>query len=248
MMIDIDPKIKKKKGAEYFERPEDLDDEWVKQHIESLVEEQRTKITKKFEKDNEKLKANGEKEMKPKELNERLEAVTELEKKMKKEHKTGKVEAEGKGPTVDKMEANIDKIEQRIETSKIQMEDKEGNKEVALGTSKIVSTFCSMTRNHANIATRTTSTLVLQSSFPRSSTFLSSGSFQRRCAKSSTGRSSLLTRIGSSKSGRSLSLVRGSPNKFREDHILQAGMRSSGYQGFGGVYRYSRVQSFSGFV
>jgi len=139
MMIDIDPKIKKKKGAEYFERPEDLNDEWVKQHIESTVEEQRSKITKKFEKDNEKLKAEGEKEMKPKELNERLEVVTDLEKKMKKEHKTSKVEAEGKGPTVEKMEANIDKIEQRIETSKIQMEDKEGNKEVALGTSKIVS-------------------------------------------------------------------------------------------------------------
>jgi DNA topoisomerase-1 len=148
MMIDIDPKMKKKKGVEYFERPEDLDDEWVKQHINSLVEEQRTKITKKFEKDNEKLKANGEKELKTKELNERLEAVIELEKKMKKEHKTGKVEAEGKGPTVEKMEANIDKIEQRIETSKIQMEDKEGNKEVALGTSKIVSTSCSMARNH----------------------------------------------------------------------------------------------------
>jgi hypothetical protein len=39
----------KKKGAEYFQRPEDLSDEWVKQHVESLVEEQRQEITKKFE-------------------------------------------------------------------------------------------------------------------------------------------------------------------------------------------------------
>jgi DNA topoisomerase-1 len=138
MMIDIDPKMKKKKGAEFFERPEDLDDEWVKQHIEFLVDEQRQKITKKFEKDNEKLKADGDKEMKPKELAERLEVADDLEKKMKKEHKTGKVEAEGKGPTVEKMEANVEKLEQRIETMKVQMEDKEGNKEVALGTSKIV--------------------------------------------------------------------------------------------------------------
>ena len=139
MMIDVDPKIKKKKGAEYFERPEDLDNDWVKQHQEAEVEELRQKITKKFEKDNEKLKAEGEKEMKPKELNERLEKADELAAKYKKENKTGKVEAEGKGPTIDKLEGNVDKINQRIENMKIQMEDKEGNKEVALGTSKIVS-------------------------------------------------------------------------------------------------------------
>ncbi|CAN9304288.1 DNA topoisomerase 1 [Alternaria alternata] len=137
MMIDVDPKIKKKKGAEYFERPEDLDDEWVKQHQEAEVEEMRQKITKKFEKDNEKLKADGEKEMKPKELEERMDKVNELAAKYKKENKTGKVEAEGKGPTVEKLEANVDKLNQRIENMKIQMEDKEGNKEVALGTSKI---------------------------------------------------------------------------------------------------------------
>jgi DNA topoisomerase-1 len=141
MMIDVDPKIKKKKGAEYFERPEDLDADWVKQHQDAEVEEMRQKITKKFEKDNEKLVAEGEKEMKPKELNERLEKVEELAAKYKKENKTGKVEAEGKGPTVEKLENNVDKINQRIENMKIQMEDKEGNKEVALGTSKIVSAF-----------------------------------------------------------------------------------------------------------
>ena len=49
------------------------------------------------------------------------------------------VEAEGRGPTIEKLEANVDKVNQRIETMKVQMEDKEGNKEVALGTSKIVS-------------------------------------------------------------------------------------------------------------
>lgn len=141
MMIDVDSKIKKKKGAEYFERPEDLDMDWVKQHQEAEVEELRQKITKKFEKDNEKLAAEGEKEMKPKELQERLEKVTELAEKYKKENKTGKVEAEGKGPTVDKLEAAVDKLNQRIENMKIQMEDKEGNKEVALGTSKIVSRY-----------------------------------------------------------------------------------------------------------
>ncbi|KAE9962722.1 hypothetical protein BLS_010085 [Venturia inaequalis] len=75
--------------------------------------------------------------MKNKELEERLEETDELEKKYKKELKSGKVEAEGKGPTVEKIEANLEKLVQRIETAKVQMEDKESNKEVALGTSKI---------------------------------------------------------------------------------------------------------------
>lgn len=139
MMIDVDPKIKKKKGAEYFERPADLDSDWVKAHQEAEVEELRQKITKKFEKDNEKLVAEGEKEMKPKELNERLEKADELAAKYKKENKTGKVEAEGKGPSIEKLETAVDKLNQRIENMKVQLEDKEGNKEVALGTSKIVS-------------------------------------------------------------------------------------------------------------
>jgi DNA topoisomerase-1 len=104
-----------------------------------LVEEQRTKITKKFEKDNEKLKANKEKVMPQSELKERLQAVKELEAKFKKENKTNKVEAEGKGASVDKFLTAIDKLDERIKTLELQAEDRDGNKEVALGTSKIVS-------------------------------------------------------------------------------------------------------------
>ena len=138
MMIDVDPKIKKKKGAEYFELDEDLDQEWIKDHQNFLVEEQRQKIEKKFAKENEKLVADGEREMKQKELEERLVVAEELAQKFKKENKSGKIEAEGKGPTVEKLEANITKIEQRISNMSFQVQDKEANKEVALGTSKIV--------------------------------------------------------------------------------------------------------------
>jgi DNA topoisomerase-1 len=139
MMIDVDSKIKKKKGAEYFELTEDLDEAWILEHQVYLVEEQKTKITKKFEKENEKLKAEGEKEMKHKELEERLEVAKELEKKFKKENKSKKVEAEGKGPTIEKLENNLEKLDQRIKNMELQAQDKESNKEVALGTSKIVS-------------------------------------------------------------------------------------------------------------
>ena len=139
MMLDLEPKLKKKRGAEFFEKDEELTDEWCEKHIAAETELLREKIRKKFAKENEKLVAEGEKEMKAKELEDRLKEATDFEKKYKREHKSGKVEAEGKGPTVEKLEANLEKLNQRIETAKVQMEDKESNKEVALGTSKIVS-------------------------------------------------------------------------------------------------------------
>ncbi len=147
MMIDVDPKIKKdqkfmkRNGADFFELDDELDEEWIHEHQNYLVEETRQKIEKKFAKENEKLRAEGEKEMKHKELEERLEVADDLAKKFKKENKTGKVEAEGKGPTIEKLESNLEKLDQRVKTMLLQAEDKESNKEVALGTSKIVGTL-----------------------------------------------------------------------------------------------------------
>lgn len=152
MILDIDPKQKKKKGAEWFELDEDIDEAWVPQHQAFLVQELRTKIEKKFQKDNEKLAAEGQKEMKAKELTERLVAADELEKKFKKENKSKKIEAEGKGPTVEKYLTNIQKLDERIATMSFQAEDREGNKEVALGTSKIVSNLHTFVSSAANPA------------------------------------------------------------------------------------------------
>lgn len=140
MILQLDPKLKKKKGAGWFELEEDLDEAWIHTHQASLVEKERVKIQKKFEKDNEKLVADGSKEMKAKELTERLEVANDLEKKFKKENKSKKVEPEGKSPSVEKLEAAIEKLDTRIANALLQAEDREGNKEVALGTSKIVST------------------------------------------------------------------------------------------------------------
>ncbi|KAL9612585.1 MAG: hypothetical protein Q9167_002836 [Letrouitia subvulpina] len=139
MMLDLDPKLTKKdkRGAEFYELDKELNEEWIKEHQSYLVTEQRQKIEKKFAKENDKLKSEGEKEMKHKELEERLEAADELEKKFKKERKSGKVMAEGKGPTIEKFEASLEKLDQRIQAMAYQAEDKEDNKEVALGTSKI---------------------------------------------------------------------------------------------------------------
>ncbi|KAK4153083.1 hypothetical protein C8A00DRAFT_15666 [Chaetomidium leptoderma] len=137
MMLDVDPKLKKKKGAAFFELDPDLDQTWIEQHQTFLVEEQTSKIKKKFDKDNEKLEAEGNAPMPAKELKERMKPVAELEAKFKKENKTKKVEAEGKGPSVEKLTAAVEKLDERIRTLEMQCADREGNKEVALGTSKI---------------------------------------------------------------------------------------------------------------
>lgn len=151
MILDIDPKQKKKYGANWFELADDLDEAWILKHQAFLAQELRTKIEKKFQKENQKLVEQGENEMKAKELAERLEAVDELEAKYKKENRTKKIEAEGKGPTVEKYEAAIQKIEESIKKMEVQAEDREGNKEVALGTSKIVSSvICCFYDHNAN--------------------------------------------------------------------------------------------------
>ena len=139
MILDLDATQKKKKGASYFERDEDLDDAWVLEHQQFLVEELRTKINKKFEKDNEKRKADKERPLPASELKERLQAVKELEAKFKKENKSKKIEAEGRGASVEKCYKSIEKLDDRVKVLETQAEDRDGNKEVALGTSKIVS-------------------------------------------------------------------------------------------------------------
>ncbi|KAF1818967.1 uncharacterized protein K489DRAFT_384467 [Dissoconium aciculare CBS 342.82] len=137
MMLAEEPKLKKKKGAEYFALPEDITKEWIASHHTSLVEAEKVKITKKFEKENEKLESEGSKPMKDKELKDRLVAVTELDAKFKAERKSGKVLPEGRSPTVEKYEKDLEKLDTRIATLQLQSEDRENNKEVALGTSKI---------------------------------------------------------------------------------------------------------------
>lgn len=196
----MEPTLKKKRGAKYFELDEDIDLDWIKEHQAFLIEEQKQKIQKKFEKDNEKLVAEGEKEMKATELKTRLEVVKDLEKKYNKENKTGKVEAEGKGPTVDKIDTNIGKLEQRIENMELQAQDKEDNKEVALGTSKIVSSSPMWTGLFQQLTSRrTTSILVSLSCLARSSMCPWRSSSPSPCGRNSNGPSSLLTKTGSFK-------------------------------------------------
>lgn len=200
MMLDLEPKLKKKKGAEFFALPEGLDREWQEEHHKQLVELEREKITKKFAKDNEKLVAEGEKEMKAKELNERMSVADDLQKKLASELKKGKVEVEGKSMTVEKLQEKVDKLQQRIDTMKIQGEDKKNTSDVALSTSKIVChpLRCSLLEMSLLMPHRTTSILVSRLSSLRSLVSLLRSSSLLRCVRSSSGLSSPLKRTGSS--------------------------------------------------
>lgn len=77
----------KKKHKQYKEMESDLEDDWMEKHEEELVEKERAKIRKRWEKDNEKRKADGEKELTEKELNEMLEAADEFGKEIAEERK-----------------------------------------------------------------------------------------------------------------------------------------------------------------
>lgn len=82
----IDPD-NKKKHKQYREMESDLEDDWMEKHEEELVEKERAKIKKKWEKDNEKRKAEGEKELSEKELKDMLKAADEFGKEIKTERK-----------------------------------------------------------------------------------------------------------------------------------------------------------------
>ena len=208
MMLDVDPKLKKKKGAEFFELDPELDQAWIEKHQEFLVGELKGKIEKKIEKDNEKLAAEKKKKLPAEEVKERLKAVAELDAKFKKENKTKKIEAETKTPTVEKLTAAVEKLDERIGTLEMQCADREGNKEVALGTSKIVSPCWPTPRvlegHKLTLFLRTTSIPALPSSSPTSSRSRSRSSSPRRSATSSTGPSSrsAMTTHGSSEQAR----------------------------------------------
>lgn len=130
---------RKKKQPSFFKPDPEIDDKtWILEHQRSLVEQEKDKIRKKFEKENEKLLENGEKEQKQNELKERLEVADEMEADFKVENKTGTVEPKVKGASVEKLESQIEKLDEKILKQETDAKVREDNKTVALGTSKIV--------------------------------------------------------------------------------------------------------------
>ncbi|KAI0645818.1 hypothetical protein C8Q79DRAFT_1001319 [Trametes meyenii] len=133
-LFAIDPKFKKKK--KYSEPESDLDDDAIETHEETMKAKDLEKAEKKFQKDNEKLVEDGKKPQEESVLKEKLKEIEADYKKLKKERGTDKHALKRERP-VEKIEEAIDKLDEKIKTFKLQMEDREAGKEVALGTSKI---------------------------------------------------------------------------------------------------------------
>jgi DNA topoisomerase-1 len=128
--------VKMRKKPEYAEAESDLEDEWIVEHEKNLVEKEKERIKSRFEKQNDKLIADKQPRMPQSELKEKLKAVNELQDRLKKERKLAKIEPKA-SMTVEKLVTAINKIDERIAATKNQATDKEENKEIALGTSKL---------------------------------------------------------------------------------------------------------------
>ncbi|EIN11929.1 hypothetical protein PUNSTDRAFT_62929 [Punctularia strigosozonata HHB-11173 SS5] len=133
-LFTVEPKYKKKE--KYREDESDIDDEWIAEHEEELEQKAIEKAEKKFEKDNEKLVEDGKKAHPDSVLKEKIADIKEEFKQLRKERGTQKHEPKRAKP-VEKLEGAIDKLTERITTTKLQMDDRDAGKEVALGTSKI---------------------------------------------------------------------------------------------------------------
>lgn len=125
-IFELDPTLKKK--PELAEDESDIDEEWIVKHEADLVAKERERVKNKFAKQNEKLKAENKPEMPESELEEKLKAVDEMEARLKKERKTGRVEPKANA-TVEKLMNNLEKLDQRIAATKIQATDKVKGKE-----------------------------------------------------------------------------------------------------------------------
>lgn len=91
---------------------------------------------KKWDTDNVKLEGDGKKKKTKGELDERLSEIKAEFKELKKERKAKKIDPK-RSATGEKLLAQISKIDERIATAKVQLQDRDKLKDVALGTSKI---------------------------------------------------------------------------------------------------------------
>ncbi|KAG0028442.1 DNA topoisomerase 1 [Podila clonocystis] len=134
-ILHLEPKLKKKR-PELLEPESDMEDEWIDEHEAQLIEKEKEKAQQKFEKENLKRAENKESKLPASELKEWLKEVDEHAKRLKKERKSGVVEG-SKGATVEKCDAKLLALDDKIAATRTAMIDKEENKQTALGTSKI---------------------------------------------------------------------------------------------------------------
>lgn len=135
MILELEPNLKKK-DPRYFEEIDDMTKEDVGQIMHSHIEKNRENVKKRFQRENDKLKAEGKDLLTEEDLAERMLKVDELSKEYEDELETGKPQIK-KSTTVEKLKSQIESIQNRITNTAFQLKDKEDNSEVSLGTSKL---------------------------------------------------------------------------------------------------------------
>jgi DNA topoisomerase-1 len=133
-LYDLDPKAKK--NGPYADSESDLEEEWMIQHEKDLVAKEKDKVKIRFEKQNEKLAAENQPLLPESELIKNLKTTDLLLEKLANERKAATIEAKA-SMTAEKTILKIEKMDERIAAIKTQTTDREENKQIALGTSKL---------------------------------------------------------------------------------------------------------------
>ncbi|KAJ2393476.1 DNA topoisomerase 1 [Coemansia sp. RSA 2603] len=134
-LLEIAPTLKKKR-PDLGKKEPGVTSSWIKKHLIANCEIDREKATKKFERDNEKLKEAREPVMPKSKLKEILAEIDEREKSIKKGTYVDEPPVP-KNALTEKILEKIDKLTERIANIEVNKIEKDENKSTALSTSKI---------------------------------------------------------------------------------------------------------------
>lgn len=135
MILQLDEQ-QRQENPTYFAEINDMPDEMLKQVIDEHGAKLKDQARKKWARDNEKRELEKEPPLSNEDLDEKILQIDELIHTYLEEVDSGSVQVT-KGATVDKLRGQIEKIENRITNTSLQLKDKEDNSEVSLGTSKL---------------------------------------------------------------------------------------------------------------
>lgn len=135
MILILEPS-QKKKDSKYFEEIDDMPKEDQHMVVSQMIERQIDQAKRKWTRDNEKRTLEKQELLSEDDLQEKIDKIKSSEQEYRAEIELGQPEVT-KGSTVEKLKAQIEKVENRILNTSFQLKDKEDNSEVSLGTSKL---------------------------------------------------------------------------------------------------------------
>lgn len=137
-MLMIDEGLKKKR-KDFFADMSEFTKPQLVEIVKKFYSREKERWTKKYERMFERQKIETvakEDKVYKKDLDEKLKQVREQEVAAIKEVKEAKIDVKA-SQTIDKLEAQVKKLDEQIKNTKLALQDKEDNSQVALGTSKL---------------------------------------------------------------------------------------------------------------